>query len=664
MSESKSCCSHSAEKNKKEPISQLDDFKMRLIVALPLTLFVVLAPKHTHGLATVWMQLILTTPIVMWSGAKFFLWAWQALKILKFNMFTLISLGTGIAYIYSLIATFFYNEFSTLLGEAPKIHFEASAMIITLVLIGQILEQKAKTKTTDSIKSLLELAPNKVRLIEKDGREHDVSIEDIKHGDRLRVLPGTKVPVDGVILEGKGYVDQSMITGESQPVKKSTNDKVIGATLNISNSFIMRAEKLGKETMLAQIISMVEKAQQAKAPIQRLADKVSGVLVPFIILIAIITAVIWYVFGPEPSIAYAIINAVSVLVITCPCALGLATPMSIVVGTGLGAKSGIVIRNISALEILNKADSLIIDKTGTLTEGQPKVTAVKPTSDFDEQTILQYAYSLETYSEHPIASSIINHAKEKDVKAKTVEKFKSLASKGLTGIIDGKQVSLGNASLMSDLSIKVETNNKAATILFIAIDKKLAGTIVIFDPIKESSHDAIKMIHDMNIEIFMLTGDNEQVAQSVAKELNIDNIEANVMPDRKVELVQKLQAQGKMVIMAGDGINDSPALAQADVGIAMGTGTDIAIENADITLVKGDLTGIAKSIKLSRRTVRNIKQNLFFAFIYNALGVPIAAGVLYPHFGILLNPAIASGAMALSSISVVLNSLRISRTKL
>ncbi len=659
MRKAKSCCSHNIEK-KEEPISsQLGDFKKRLIVAIPLAFLIVIAPKNTYGLTTIWLQLIFATPIVFWSGGKFFLWAWQALKMRTFNMFTLISLGTGIAYIYSLMVTLFYNPFSKLLGEAPEVYFEASAMIITLVLIGQILEQKAKARTTDSIKSLLALAPNDVRIIAEDGSESDTSIENVKHGDKLRVLPGTKVPVDGVIIEGKGYVDQAMITGESQPVKKSTNDKVIGATLNISGSFIMRAEKVGKETMLAQIINMVEKAQQTKAPIQRLADIVSGMLVPVIILIALITAAVWYLFGPEPSIAYAIINAVSVLVITCPCALGLATPMSIVVGTGLGAKSGIVISNIAALETLGKASALIIDKTGTITEGKPRVTS----TNFDDLTILEYAASLEINSEHPIASAITSYAKEKNVKPKPVQNFTAIAGKGVTGEIDGKQISLGNAALMNDLNIKTKTN-KVATIIYIAVDKKLSGTITIFDPIKESSYSAIKMIHDMQIETYMLTGDNQQVADAVASELNIEHIEANVLPDRKAELVQELQAQGKTVIMAGDGINDSPALAQADVGIAMGTGTDIAIENADITLVKGDLTGIAKAIKLSRATIKNIKQNLFFAFIYNALGVPIAAGILYPHFGILLSPTIASGAMALSSISVVLNSLRISKVKL
>ncbi len=659
MREAKSCCSHNIEK-KEEPISQLDDFKKRLIVAIPLAFLIVIAPKNTYGLTTIWLQLIFATPIVFWSGGKFFLWAWQALKMRKFNMFTLISLGTGIAYIYSLIITLFYNHFSELLGEAPRVYFEASAMIITLVLIGQILEQKAKAKTTDSIKSLLALAPNDVRIIAEDGSESDTSIENVKHGDKLRVLPGTKVPVDGVIIDGQGYVDQSMITGESQPVKKSIDDKIIGATLNISGSFIMRAEKVGKETMLAQIIEMVEKAQQTKAPIQRLADIVSGMLVPVIILIALITAAVWYLYGPEPSIAYAIINAVSVLVITCPCALGLATPMSIVVGTGLGAKSGIVISNIAALETLGKASALIIDKTGTITEGKPRVTS----TSFDDPVILEYATSLEINSEHPIASAITAYAREQNIKPKPVQNFTAIAGNGVTGEIDGKQISLGNAALMSDLNIKTVATDEAKTIIYVAVDKKLSGTITIFDPIKESSYSAIKMIHDMQIETYMLTGDNQQVADAVASELNIEHIEANVLPDRKAALVEELQAQGKTVIMAGDGINDSPALAQANVGIAMGTGTDIAIENADITLVKGDLTGIAKSIKLSRETIKNIKQNLFFAFIYNALGVPIAAGILYPHFGILLGPTIASGAMALSSISVILNSLRISRAKL
>jgi Cu+-exporting ATPase len=622
----------------------------------------------------IWLQLVLSTPVVLWCGWPFYVRFWQSLKHKSPNMFTLIGLGVGVAYIYSVIVTLAPQLLAGMLGdmESPAVYFEPAAIITALVLLGQVLELKARAQTSSAMRALMNLAPATARVIRADGTEEDIPLADVHKGDVLRVRPGDKVPVDGVVLEGNSSVDQSMITGESMPVEKSPGDKVTGATINGTGSFTMRAERVGSETMLAQIVDMVSKAQRTRAPIQRLADTVAGYFVPAVILVAIIAAVIWGIYGPEPRLGYAILNAVAVLIIACPCALGLATPMSIMAGTGRGAKAGVLIKNAEALEAFEKVDTLIVDKTGTLTEGKPKLMNVVPAEGFDELTVLSLAASLERGSEHPLAAAIVEGAEAKGAKLVKADDFQSITGKGVTGTIDGKKVGLGNLALLESLKVDstgVKTQADAYraqghTAMFLAIDGKAAGIITVADPIKATTIEAIKLLKADGLRIVMITGDNKTTAMAVAKKVGIDEVEADVLPDQKNAAVRKLQEQGRKVGMAGDGINDAPALAQAEVGIAMGTGADVAMESAGITLVKGDLMGIVRARHLSRATMRNIRQNLFFAFVYNALGVPVAAGILYPVFGILLSPIIASAAMALSSVSVIVNSLRLRNVKL
>jgi P-type Cu+ transporter len=619
-----------------------------------------------------WIQLALATPVVLWGGWPFFVRAGQSILNRSLNMFTLIGLGVSVAYVYSIVATVFPDAFPHSFREhtgVVPVYFEAAAVITTLVLLGQLLELKARGQTSAAIKSLLGLAPKTARRVSADGTEEDVPLETIVAGDLLRVRPGEKVPVDGVIVEGSSAVDESMISGEPIPVAKRAGDRVIGATVNGTGTFVMRAERVGSETLLAQIVQMVAKAQRTRAPIQKLADRVSAYFVPAVILIAVVTFIAWAIFGPEPRMAYALINAVAVLIIACPCALGLATPMAIMVATGKGAQVGVLFKNAEAIEVLREVATLVVDKTGTLTEGKPKVVSVLTASGFDERQLLGLAASLERGSEHPLAAAIVEGAGERGIEIKRATKFESMTGKGVTGEVDGHKVSLGNRALVNEMSIdlseldaKAEAQRAAGqTVVYVIIDGRAAGLIGIADPIKSSAVEAIRQLHDERIRIVMLTGDSETTARTVAAALNIDDVIAEVLPNQKAEIVKKLQAQGHKVAMAGDGINDAPALAQADVGIAMGTGTDVAMESAGVTLVKGDLRGIVRAIRLSRATMRNIKQNLFFAFLYNALGVPIAAGVLYPFFGLLLSPMIAAAAMSFSSVSVIANALRLNR---
>lgn len=594
-----------------------------------------------------WIQLLLATPVVLWAAFPFFERGYRSIITLKLNMFTLIALGIGTAYLYSLAAVF---------THLPDVYFESAAVITVLVLLGQILELRSRAKTSKAIKALLNLAPATATVI-RNGNEELIPLEQVHKGDRLRVRPGEKVPVDGVIIDGRSVIDESMITGESIPVEKTTADKVTGATLNGTGSFIMEAKAVGDETLLARIVHMVSEAQSSRAPIQKLADTVSGYFVPAVVLVALLSFFIWGFFGP--SYTFGLTTAISVLIIACPCALGLATPMSIMVGVGKGAQTGVLIKNAESLEILSKVDTIVVDKTGTLTEGKPYLNQVTALEGSEDQ-ILQWGASLEALSEHPLSSAILAKAKEKGLPLLEVRDFQSITGKGVMGKINGKTVMVGNEKL-----IPQETQRpKEQTILFVAIDGKTVGLLAASDRIKETTYEAIQMLHDEKIRIVMLTGDNLATAKAIAKPLKIDEIKAEVLPQDKHKVIQELQSQGHLVAMAGDGINDAPALAQANVGIAMGTGTDVAMESAGITLVKGDLRGIARARNLSKATMRNIRQNLFFAFIYNALGVPIAAGVLYPFFGILLSPMIASAAMAFSSVSVVWNALRLSRQKI
>jgi heavy metal translocating P-type ATPase len=590
-------------------------------------------------------------------------------------MFTLIAIGVGAAYIYSVMATLFPQLFPESFrghsGEAG-VYFDAAAVIATLVLLGQVLELRARSKTSRAIKALLGLAPKTARLVRDDGSEEDVPLERVKPGERLRVRPGEKVPVDGVVIEGATSVDESMVTGEPIPVEKTKGSKVTGGTVNGTGSFIMRAERVGSETLLAQIVRMVAEAQRSRAPIQKLADIVAAYFVPAVVLVAVLTFIVWALFGPEPAMAYALVNAVAVLIIACPCALGLATPMSIMVGTGRGATAGVLIKNAEALEVLEKIDTLVVDKTGTLTEGKPRVISVIPVRGQDEGEILFLAASLERSSEHPLAAAIISGAEERGVKLANAREFRSITGKGVVGSVDGKQVALGNRKLLEELNIdpgdlwdqSEELRKDGQTVMFVVIERAIAGLLSVADPVKSSTPEAIRMLHEDGIKIVMLTGDNRTTAEAVAKKLGIDEVHAEVLPEQKGNVVKRLQAEGRLVAMAGDGINDAPALAQAHVGIAMGTGTDVAMESAGITLVKGDLRGIAKARRLSHRTMRNIRQNLFFAFIYNVLGIPIAAGVLYPFFGMLLSPVVASVAMTFSSVSVITNALRLNKLQL
>jgi Cu+-exporting ATPase len=658
--------------------------RFRVSAVLTVPLFIIAMRHYIPGLSFIdrllsaeflkWMELILATPVVLWGAWPFFVRGWQSVVTWNPNMFTLIGLGVGLAYLYSIVAALFPGLFpKSFRGESGEVgmYFEAAAVIVTLVLLGQVLELRARSRTGAAIKALLGLAPKTARRI-RDGNEEDVPMDQIEAGDLLRVRPGEKVPVDGAVTEGSSAVDESMITGEPIPVSKQVGDRVIGATVNGTGTLIMKAEKVGAETLLAQIVHMVAEAQRSRAPIQKLVDIVAGYFVQTIVGIAVLTFVIWAWIGPEPRMAYALVNAVAVLIIACPCALGLATPMSIMVAMGKGATGGVLFKNAEAIEVMKTVDTLVTDKTGTLTEGRPKLVNVVPAAEFDEKTLLHLAASLEVGSEHPLAEAIVAGAKEKGISPTKVESFESLTGRGVTGMIDGRKLALGNRRLMEDLGIalgglpdKAETMRKEGqTAMFVAVDGKIAGLLAVADPIKSTTAEAIEKLHQEGIRVVMITGDSRTTAEAVGKKLDIDEVIAEVLPDQKAVMVKRLQGEGRIVAMAGDGINDAPALAQAHVGVAMGTGTDVAMQSAGVTLVKGDLRGIVRARKLSRATMRNIKQNLFFAFVYNSLGVPIAAGVLYPVFGILLSPIIAAAAMSLSSVSVIGNSLRLKRMKL
>jgi Cu+-exporting ATPase len=618
-----------------------------------------------------WVELILATPVVLWGGWPFFQRGWASIVNRSTNMFTLIAMGTGVAYLYSLVATVYPQIFPASfrgMSGRPDVYFEAAAAITTLVLLGQVLELRARGRTNAALRALLDLSPKTARQLDEDDREKDIPLELVKPGDRLRVRPGEKVPVDGELLEGRSAVDESMITGESVPVEKTTGSKVIGATVNGNGSFVMRAERVGSETMLAQIVQLVSQAQRSRAPIQRLADKVAGWFVPVVIATAAVTFLVWAFVGPQPRLAHALVNAVAVLIIACPCALGLATPMAIMVGTGRGASAGVLIRNAEALETLEKVDTLVVDKTGTLTTGKPSVTSVV-TVGLEKNELLRFAASLEKGSEHPLAAAILAEAEAKGITLAGVRNFQSRVGQGAEGIVEDRHVAAGNRQFMERLQVTIADVpdhflGAGEAEIYVALDGRFAGWIVVADPIKESSLHAIRELKSQGIRVVMITGDNRATAENVASKLSIQEFEAEVLPAQKSEIVRKLQEQGRVVAMAGDGINDAPALAQADVGIAMGTGTDVAMESGGITLVKGELSGIVRARKLSLATMRNIRQNLFFAFIYNALGVPIAGGVLYPFFGLLLSPILAAAAMSFSSVSVITNSLRLRNVKL
>jgi P-type Cu+ transporter len=622
-----------------------------------------------------WIQLVFATPVVLWAGWPFFVRGWQSLVTRNLNMFTLIAMGTGVAYVYSVIGTVAPDIFPATFrghGGAVAVYFEAAAVITVLVLLGQVLELRAREATSGAIKALLELAPKTARRIGDDGADNEVQIDSLNVGDKLRVRPGEKVPVDGVILEGRSSLDESLVTGESMPVTKEAGGKVIAGTLNQSGGFVMRADKVGRDTLLSQIVKMVAEAQRSRAPIQRLADQVSGWFVPVVIAVALVAFGAWAYFGPEPRMAFGLVAAVSVLIIACPCALGLATPMSIMVGVGRGAQAGVLIKNAEALERMERIDTLVVDKTGTLTEGKPKVVAIVTAAGFQENEILSLAASVERASEHPLADAIVRAAKERNLDLSKVEEFDSPTGKGATGKVEGMTILLGNSNFLTSLGIETRSLNEegerlrgdGATVINIAVDGKLAGLFAIADPVKASTPDALKALAAEGIKVIMLTGDNRTTANAIARQLGISNVEAEVLPDQKSAVVSKLQKAGRIVAMAGDGVNDAPALAAAEVGIAMGTGTDVAMESAGITLLGGDLGGIVRARRLSQATMSNIRQNLFFAFIYNAAGIPIAAGILYPSFGILLSPIIAAAAMALSSVSVVGNALRLRVTRL
>jgi Cu+-exporting ATPase len=666
------------------PNPELADMTRRFWIGLVLTLpaFVLEMGGHLvggHGWVdqtlSNWIQLVFATPVVVWAGWPFFVRGWQSLLTRNLNMFTLIAMGTGVAYVYSLIGTIAPNIFPATFrghGGAVAVYFEAAAVITVLVLLGQVLELRAREATSGAIKALLQLAPKTARLVGDDGADHEVQIDSLKVGDKLRVRPGEKVPVDGVILEGRSSLDESLVTGESMPVTRESDGTVIAGTLNQSGGFVMRADKVGRDTLLSQIVQMVAQAQRSRAPIQRLADQVAGWFVPAVIVVALVAFGAWAMFGPEPRMAFGLVAAVSVLIIACPCALGLATPMSIMVGVGRGAQAGVLIKNAEALERMEKIDTLVVDKTGTLTEGKPKVVAIVPADGFGEADILRLAASVERASEHPLADAIVRAAKERNLDLGGVDEFDSPTGKGATGKVDGRTVLLGNSTFLTSLGIETQALNEqgerlrgdGATVINIAVDGKLAGLFAIADPVKPSTPDALKALAADGIKVIMLTGDNRTTANAVARKLGIADVEAEVLPDQKSAVVGKLQKAGRIVAMAGDGVNDAPALAAAEVGIAMGTGTDVAMESAGITLLKGDLGGIVRARRLSQATMNNIRQNLFFAFIYNAAGIPIAAGILYPHFGILLSPIIAAAAMALSSVSVVGNALRLRVTRL
>jgi Cu+-exporting ATPase len=667
-----------------EPNPELADMTRRfwigLVLALPV--FVLEMGGHLtnlHGIIdqkwSNWLQFALATPVLLWAGWPFFARGWQSIVTRNLNMFTLVAMGTGVAWLYSVVAVFFPDIFPPAFRGADgtvAVYFEAAAVITVLVLLGQVLELRAREQTSGAIRALLDLAPKTARRLNTDGSDEEVALDLVAVGDRLRVRPGEKVPVDGEVIEGRSALDESMVTGESMPVTKEAGSKVIAGTLNTTGSFIMRADKVGRDTMLSQIVQMVATAQRSRAPIQRLADQVAGWFVPAVILVAIIAFVAWSIFGPEPRYAFGLVAAVTVLIIACPCALGLATPMSIMVGVGRGAQSGVLIKNAEALERMERIDTLVVDKTGTLTEGKPKVTAAVPADGFNDAEVIRLAASVERASEHPLALAVVAAARERDLPLSEVSEFDSPTGKGVVGVVDGRRIALGNARFLGELGINVRPleaeserlRHEGATAIFLAVEGKPAAVLAIADPVKPTTPDALAALAEEGVRVVMLTGDNKTTAEAVAKRLGIAEIEAEVLPDQKSAVVEKLRKEGRVVAMAGDGVNDAPALAAADVGIAMGTGTDVAIESAGVTLLKGDLTGIAQARRLSEATMRNIRQNLFFAFIYNAAGVPIAAGALYPVFGILLSPIIAAAAMALSSVSVVGNALRLRRVRL
>jgi Cu+-exporting ATPase len=634
-----------------------------------------LLPSLMSMRTRVWLELALATPVCLWSAWPFYVRAVLSVKNRSLNMFTLIGLGISVAYVYSLVAALmpgiFPPSFRDESGEVG-VYFEAAAVITALVLVGQVLELRARSQTGAAIGKLLGLAAKSARRMRDDGTEEDVPLDQVQAGDRLRVRPGEKVPVDGVVVEGTSSVDESMVSGESIPVEKRPGDEVVGATINGTGGLVIRAEKVGAETLLSRIVAMVAEAQRSRAPIQRLADVVSGYFVPTVVLAAVVTFLVWSVAGPEPRMAHALINAVAVLIVACPCALGLATPMSIMVATGKGARIGVLFKNAEAIEVLRKVDTLVIDKTGTLTEGRPKLVGVVTAEGIDEADVLRLAASLERGSEHPLAEAIVRGAGERQVDLRSAGTFESVTGKGVKGRVDDNDVALGNRRLMDDLGIEAdrmfaraeELRADGQTVMFVAIDGRLAGLVGVADPVKDNTPAAIRSLHDEGIRIVMMTGDSATTAKAVANKLDIDDVMAEVLPDQKADKVKRLQAEGCTVAMAGDGINDAPALAQAHVGIAMGTGTDVAMESAGVTLVKGDLRGIVRARRLSRRTMANIKQNLFFAFVYNAAGIPIAAGVLYPAFGLLLSPIIAAAAMSFSSVSVIGNSLRLRGTSI
>ena len=661
------------------PNPELADMTRRFWIGLSLTLPVLALEMGGHltnlhmllGQQTGnWLQLLLGTPVVLWAGWPFFERGWASVRSRNLNMFTLIALGTGVAWIYSVVGTVAPGLFPAGLrgpDGAVAVYFEAAAVITVLVLLGQVLELRAREQTSGAIKALLNLAPKTARRLRADGSDEEVTLDQVLANDRLRVRPGDRVPVDGEVLEGASAVDESMVTGEALPVEKQPGAKVIGGTLNGRGSFVMRAEKVGRETMLARIVQMVAEAQRSRAPIQRLADQVSGWFVPAVIAIAAIAFMAWWLWGPAPSFSYGLIAAVSVLIIACPCALGLATPMSIMVGVGRGAGLGVLIKNAEALERLEKVDTIVVDKTGTLTEGKPKVTMLVPLAGRSEADLLRLAAALERSSEHPLAAAIVAAAEERSIAVGTPANFRSITGKGVVGTVEGTEVALGNRALMEELKIDVtdaspradELRREGATVMYVAAEGMIMGLIAVADPVKATTPQALAALRDAGVRIVMLTGDNRTTADAVARRLGIDEVEAEVLPEQKSSVVKRLREQGRVVAMAGDGVNDAPALATADVGIAMGTGTDVAIESAGVTLIKGDLAAIARARTLSAATMRNIRQNLFFAFIYNALGVPVAAGVLYLAFGLLLSPIIAAAAMALSSVSVVANALRL-----
>ena len=664
---------------------ELDDMTRRfwvsLIVTLPILAFMVsefLPGQPLHHLlpagALNWLELALASPVVLWGGWPFFVRGWASVVNRHLNMFTLIALGVGAAYAYSVVATLapgLFPDSFRLMGQVA-VYFEPAAVIVVLVLLGQVLELRARSRTSSAIRNLLGLAPKTARRINSDGTEQDVPLEQVHAGDRLRVRPGERVPVDGVVIEGSTTIDESMVTGEPIPVEKVREAKVTGGTINGTGTFVMEAQRVGADTLLAQIVRMVSEAQRSRAPIQRLADTVSGWFVPIVIGVAVVTFIVWASVGPEPRLAHALVNAVAVLIIACPCALGLATPMSIMVGTGRGAELGVLLRNAEALEVLEQVTTIVVDKTGTLTEGKPKLVTVEPSGGIDPGTLLRLTASLENVSEHPLAEAIVAGARERTLTLAEVKDFESVTGKGVSGTVDGRRVAIGNLAHLEALRVDPgllrgradALRRDGQTVMFVALDGKAAGLVGVADPIKQTTSEAIEALHREGVRVVMLTGDNRTTAEAVAKSVGIDQVEADVLPDQKANVVKRLQESGARVAMAGDGINDAPALAQADVGIAMGTGTDVAMESAGVTLVKGDLRGIVRARRLSRATMKNIRQNLFFAFIYNVLGVPIAAGILYPFFGLLLSPMIASAAMTFSSVSVIGNALRLRRAEL